>query len=73
MVETNGPTGGWPPALGIDTIVEPDSLFYGVIGEGCREAQSAHRRVAPRRPASAIVRDERDWHERRMKRHEVEV
>ena len=70
--------------LGIDAIIaavrwllgfEPDTPFCGVVGEGCREAQSAHRRgwgitvrrerQAWRRPATAIV------HDRRMKGHAV--
>ena len=65
--------------LGIDAIIaavqrllgfEPDTPFYWVVDEDCREAQSAHRRgwditvrrerQAWRRPATAIVYDRRD-------------
>ena len=83
---------GLDDELGKDTIIAtirrllgfaPDTPFYGVIGEGCREAQSTHRlgwdftvrreRPVGLRPARAMVYDDRNWRERRVKRQGVEA
>ena len=72
--------------LGIDAIIAtvrrllgfaPDTPFYGLVGQGCREAESTHRlgwditvrreRPVGLRPARAMVYDERNWRERRVK------
>ena len=72
--------------LGMDAIITtvrrllgfaPDTPFYGLVGQGCREARSAHRRgwgitvrrerPAGLRPARAKVYDDRNRREGRVK------